>query len=202
MEMINLKKNKTISLSKGNKGLDYVRVGLGWDSKISIPITNKIKIPVPFEVDVDIDATVLVYSNNDKFLGECSFRNLDLYNKRSKLIHHHGDERVGGKKGDNEVIDIYLNEMSQTEAAKAYIVLNIFSPQIISFNWIRKAYIKLYDGSNKELASYDLYEDYGSKNGIIVAKLEKKNGAWNITPLGDGVKTSGINQLKQQAIQY
>lgn len=217
---IKLEKNKAISLKKADKGLEYLRVGLGWDAKIlqeykvekkklfGLVGTGEYEVKTrEVNMDVDIDATILLYDDKKKPIGECSYRNLRATIGGKVLIQHSGDCQTGGIKGDDETIEMFLDNMLDTHVHYAYVVLNIYAPDI-NFDVIQNAYVNLYDNEYNTLANFNLTENYAGKNGVIAAKLVKhvdqsNNKSWEFVALGDGIEDAErIDFIVKRAINY
>lgn len=217
---IKLEKNKGISLKKADKGIGYIRVGLGWDAKIVVKervekralfglmSTGKYEIRErQIDKDVDIDASIFLYNSNKNPVGECSYRNKTVTMNGRTLIRHSGDNRTGSAKGDDETIEVFLEEMLNTPVHYAYVVLNVFSPEI-DFEAIRNAYVNIYDKAGTKLAEYNLTDDYTHKNGVIAAKLVKHidqsgNKSWEFVALGDGLDNAErLDKIINRAINY
>ena len=148
---------------------------------------------------VDLDSTVLLYDENKRYIGEVSFRNLNLPG-----IHHSGDDREGDANGDdgldNEVISVDLTKVN-SKAMYLVFILNSYSHQ--KFDKIPYARIRIYEGTpkrvNNVLASYELSSDpdFVGKEAIVLGHMYKRNDWWKFK--ADGVCTSerSINEIAQ-----
>lgn len=217
---IRLEKNKGISLKKADKGIEYIRVGLGWDPQFTIK--KKVEKKALFglvgtgqyeikkekiNANIDIDASIFLYNENKRPIGECSYRNKTVTNKGKVSIKHSGDNRSGGDKGDDETIEVFLDELLNSPAHYAYVVLNVYEPNI-DFDAVSNAYVNVYDKNGVTLAEYNLTDNYEDKNGVIAAKLVKHtdpsgNMSWEFVALGDGLDNADrLDKIIKRAINY
>lgn len=228
---IKLEKKQGIKLTKDVAGaeeaLKTVKLGCGWqasrDGYVSIPVTKTIKKRVGgflgfggtvqeervtttervYVGDIDIDATVFAYCNGN-LVGECSFRNKRLTNGGKTVAQSSGDNRRGSTgKQDDETITINIENIGGF-ADTLYLVLNIFNAYNNGqhFNMVNNSYVRVYDDKGAEMAHFDLTEDYHDMTGVVVGKLEKVNGVFQFTALGDGVRVKSLDELKRRVTQY
>jgi len=55
---------------------------------------------------------------------------------------------------------------------------------------VSNAFIRIFDiDSNKELAKYDLEEDFSTEIAIEFGRLYKKSGSWRFKAVGTGFKS-------------
>lgn len=219
---IKLQKNQGIKLEKDELSLKEIILGTGWDpSKGYVEVeeevvtrglfglgkprttTKKVKKHIG---DIDIDATILCYKNNE-CIAECSYRNKTVKNPKTRrtILSHSGDDTTGGSnsKGDDERINLFLSEVTDY-ADTFYLVLNIFNAYSKgqTFDMIQNAYVKVYDDSNNEIASFNLSDNYENKTGVIVGKVIKNGGDFEFIALGDGVDVKDINHLRVISHKY
>lgn len=56
-----------------------------------------------------------------------------------------------------------------------------------NFGMVRNAFIRLVDENNqKEIARYDLEEDFSTETAILFGRLYLKDGGWNFNAVGTG----------------
>ena len=105
--ILNLNKNDILDLTKKNPGLKKVRLGAGWD------IANN-------GLDYDLDIAAFLLDSNNKFntVSNIIFFN----NKESQGISLAGDNRTGAGEGDDEVININLEEINPNIAKIVFVV--------------------------------------------------------------------------------
>lgn len=167
-----------VNLSKKNPGLKKIRVGLAWDEKQGIV--------------VDLDASAIVTSNG-KAVGEHDSNGVAdgivWYNGLTykDVIRHNGDNTTGEGEGDDEVININLDKLSDNE--EVLIVATVYSQgDKITFGRAANAYLYIYnDETDEKLYSFDLTEDGSSATAIEMARFYKKDGDWRLGTLGEPV---------------
>lgn len=178
---ISLKKNETVSLSKTAPSLTNLHIGLGWDPVKKTGLLGKLLGGGGGEID--LDASVIVFDANRKILDSVWFRQL---NSKDGSIRHSGDNLTGDGDGDDEVIRIDLQRLSQN-AAHIVVAVNSFRGQ--TFDEVDNAVCRLVDEkTKKEICRYELREK-GSNTGFIMAVISRNGGDWSVKALG--VPTNG-----------
>lgn len=228
---INLTKGSGIKLTKDVAGVEetlkVVKLGCGWqasrDGHVMIPQTKTVTKRVGgffgfggtiqseevtttervYVGEIDIDATVFAFRDG-RLVGECSYRNERLSNGGKLVAQSSGDNRQGSTgKQDDETITINIENIGSF-ADTLYLVLNIFNAYNKGqhFNMVSNSYVRVYDDKGAEMAYFDLAEDYHNMTGVVVGKLEKVNGAFQFTALGDGVRVKGLDEFAKRVKQY
>jgi stress response protein SCP2 len=164
---VNLQKNQTVSLSKiVPTGLRQIRMGLGWD-------------PAQRGRQVDLDASCIAFDSNKKVLETIWFGNLS---SRDKTIKHSGDNLTGRGEGDDEVISVDLTKLASNIQTLVF-TINSFTGQ--KFSALKNTFCRVVNSESRaELARYDL-GSAGNVTGMIMAKVERKNGEWEMTAIGE-----------------
>ncbi|MFD6875090.1 MULTISPECIES: TerD family protein [unclassified Streptomyces] len=181
---VNLQKNQTVSLVKGGRPLlSQVKMGLGWE-------------PAFRGRDIDLDASVIAYGPQRNHLDSCYFGKLSILNGSIK---HSGDNLTGEGAGDDEVIVVDLGRLP-ADATGLVFTVNSFSGQ--KFTEVAKAYCRLIDAaSGEELVRFDL-TGAEPQTGVMMAKLIKQfSGEWEMTALGDFVKSRTVRGMVKPASQ-
>ncbi|MFI6337681.1 TerD family protein [Streptomyces sp. NPDC050535] len=181
---VSLQKNQTVSLVKGGRPLlSQVKMGLGWE-------------PAFRGKDIDLDASVIAYGPQRNHIDSCYFGKLSIVNG---AIKHSGDNLTGEGGGDDEVIVVDLGRLPQ-EVTGLVFTVNSFSGQ--KFTEVAKAYCRLIDAaSGEELVRFDL-TSAEAQTGVIMAKLIKQfSGEWEMTALGDFVKSRTVRGMVKPAAQ-
>lgn len=181
---VSLQKNQTVSLVKGGRPLlSQVKMGLGWE-------------PAFRGKDIDLDASVIAYGPNRNHLDSCYFGKLSILNG---AIKHSGDNLTGEGAGDDEVIVVDLGRLP-ADATGLVFTVNSFSGQ--KFTEVAKAYCRLLDAATgEELVRFDL-TGAEPQTGVIMAKLIKQfSGEWEMTALGDFVKSRTVRGMVKPAAQ-
>jgi tellurium resistance protein TerD len=177
-QSIHLEKGQRIDLTKTHPGLTKVHVGCGWDVGDNF----------------DVDAFVVLKGGGAVIgakKGVIFFNNLT-----GPGVQHMGDNLTGQGEGDDEVIKIDLAALP-TECDEVQVCANIFKAdeRRQKFGMINNAFVRVVDdGNQQEIAKYDLSEDQSTSNGMVFAKLYKKDGEWKFQALGES-KNGDIFQI-------
>ncbi|MGW0915690.1 TerD family protein [Streptomyces sp. NPDC002784] len=181
---VSLQKNQTVSLVKGGRPLlSQVKMGLGWE-------------PAYRGKDIDLDASVIAYGPQRNHVDSCYFGKLQIV---GGAIRHSGDNLTGEGGGDDEVISVDLGRLPQDVTGLVFTV-NSFSGQ--KFTEVAKAYCRLLDGTTgEELVRFDL-TSAEPQTGVMMAKLIRQfSGEWEMTALGDFVKSRTVRGMVKPAAQ-
>lgn len=180
--ILNLNKNDILDLTKKNPGLKKVRLGAGWD------IANN-------GLDYDLDIAAFLLDSNNKFntVSNIIFFN----NKESQGISLAGDNRTGAGEGDDEVININLEEINPN-IAKIVFVVTIHEAQAKrqTFGMVENSYVRLLDEENneREICRFNLKENGSTVTSVIFSELYKQNGEWQFKAIGEG-KIADLNGI-------
>ena len=174
---INLGKGERINLSKEAPSLKKVGVGLGWD-------TNS----TDTGDDFDLDASVFMLGANEKIPTEKHFIFYNNLTSPDNSIKHTGDNLTGVGDGDDETILVELGKVDATINELVFVVtIHDAEKRKQNFGQVRNAFIRLYDQeTNKEIAKYELDEDFSKETAIEFGKLYKKDGQWRFQAVGQG----------------
>ena len=178
--ILNLNKNDILDLTKKNPGLKKVRLGAGWD------IANN-------GLDYDLDIAAFLLDSNNKFntVSNIIFFN----NKESQGISLAGDNRTGAGEGDDEVININLEEINPN-IAKIVFVVTIHEAQAKrqTFGMVENSYVRLVDLENnkREICRFNLKENGSTATSVIFAELNRKASEWQFKAIGEG-KIADLN---------
>ena len=174
---IMLKKGQKIDLTKGNKSLKKILVGLGWD-------TNK----YDGGYDFDLDAAAFCCGDDDKVHEDLDFIFYNNLKHESGAIEHLGDNLTGEGEGDDEqiVIDWSLIPARITKI-NFTVTIHEADERGQNFGQVSNAYVRVVNQENdEELIRYDLGEDFSVETAIVVAQLYKHNGEWKFNAIGSG----------------
>ncbi|PWK66241.1 stress response protein SCP2 [Streptomyces sp. CG 926] len=181
---VSLQKNQTVSLVKGGRPLlSQVKMGLGWE-------------PAFRGKDIDLDASVIAYGPQRNHIDSCYFGKLSIL---GGAVKHSGDNLTGEGAGDDEVIVVDLGRIP-ADATGLVFTVNSFSGQ--KFTEVAKAYCRLIDAaSGEELVRFDL-TSAEPQTGVMMAKLIKQfSGEWEMTAMGDFVKSRTVRGMVKPAAQ-
>lgn len=195
---INLVKGQKIDLTKNNSSLDKLIVGLGWDA-VTQPAKGLLGLFSGGNPDIDIDASVFML-RNDKFVA-----NNDLIyfgNLKSKCggVIHTGDNLTGEGDGDDEQIIIHLSKIPY-DVNKLVVVINIYNciKRKQHFGMIKNAFVRVADGkTGKNIAVYNLTENYTGSTGVIVAEVYRHNEEWKFSAIGQGTNDASLLDMARR----
>ena len=178
--ILNLNKNDILDLTKRNPGLKKVSLGAGWD------IANN-----GLDYDLDIAAFLL-----DSYYKFNTVSNIIFFNnKESQGISLAGDNRTGAGEGDDEVININLEEINPN-IAKIVFVVTIHEAQAKrqTFGMVENSYVRLVDLENnkREICRFNLKENGSTATSVIFAELNRKGSEWQFKAIGEG-KIADLN---------
>jgi tellurium resistance protein TerD len=174
-----LRKGQGISLEKTTgKPLTQVTVALGWQAKRRGILG----------AEFDLDSSAFVLDRNDQALDEQWFVFYKNLRSPDGSVLHHGDDLVGGDgEQDNERITINLSRLPR-EAQKIIVPVTIYDGEKRgqNFGQVSRAFIRVLDESELEVARYDLSDEYSSETGVVFGELNREPNGWYFVPKGDG----------------
>ena len=174
---ISLKKGQKIDLTKGNKSLNNVMVGLGWD-------TNK----YDGGADFDLDAAAFCCGDDGLVHNDCDFVFYNNLKHPSGAIEHMGDNLTGEGEGDDEQIKVSLKDIP-ANITKISFTVTIYEAQERNQNFgqVSNAFVRIVNMENdEEILRYDLGEDFSIETAVVVGELYKHNGEWKFNAIGSG----------------
>ncbi len=163
-------------------------VGLGWDQAER---AKKGFLGIKF--NVDCDASVILCGSDGKALpGGDKKSCISFANKvnGNRSIVHQGDNLNGKGEGDDEQINLKLDEIPQ-DIEKLVFIVNIFMASVKKqhFGLVENAFIRLVDiDTDQEICRFDLTENYDGMTGMILGEVYRKNNSWEFNSIGQGVK--------------
>ncbi len=174
---INLSKGQKVDLTKGNPGLKNIMVGLGWD-------VNAYDSGSAF----DLDAAAFMLGENGKCPTEKEFVFYGNLEHISGSVKHMGDNLTGEGDGDDEQIQVNLEQIPSNVSRVAFTVTIYDAEQRRqNFGQVSNAFIRIVDESNgQELIRYDLGEDFSIETAVVVGELYRHNGEWKFNAVGSG----------------
>ena len=180
--ILNLNKNDILDLTKRNPGLKKVSLGAGWD------IANN-------GLDYDLDIAAFLLDSNNKFntVSNIIFFN----NKEGQGISLAGDNRTGAGEGDDEVININLEEINPNIAKIVFVVtIHEAMAKRQTFGMINNSYVRLVDleQNGKEICRFNLKENGSTATSVIFAELNRKGSEWQFKAIGEG-KIADLNGI-------
>ena len=181
---ISLQKGGNVNLSKEAPGLSEVTVGLGWDVRATDGAA------------FDLDATAFLLNASGKVRTDTDFI---FYNNRKTpegSVEHLGDNTTGAGEGDDEVVQVKLNQVpADVDKVVFSVTIHEAEARRQSFGQVSKAFIRVVNkADNKELARYDLSEDGSTETALIFGELYRAGSDWKFRAVGQGFQ-GGLGPL-------
>ena len=176
---VNLSKGGRVSLSKEAPGLSKILVGLGWD-------TNSSDTGSEF----DLDASAFLLGESGKVEDD---KNFVFYNNPTSADGsevHTGDNRTGAGDGEDESIKIDLAKLSPNiKEIDIVVTIHEAASRGQNFGMVRNSFMRIVDeASGKEIARYDLEEDFSTETAVSFGKIYFKDNEWRFAANGNGFK--------------
>lgn len=172
-----------INLQKGQKidiGLTRMSVGLGWNPNEGTGF------------DFDLDASAFMIDTNGQIPSEPYFVFYGNTDSPDGALHHTGDDPTGGNSedGDDETIEIDLSKIDHRINEILFVVtIHEAIQRKQNYGQVRNSYIRIVDDSTgKEIAKYELGEDFSIETAVEFGRLYKKEGKWKFEASGIGYK--------------
>lgn len=195
---INLSKGDKIDLKKSNPGLSNILVGLGWDPVQQSGGGFFKSLFGGGQADIDCDASVFMLNQEGKLSGIKDLIYFGNLKSACKSVLHTGDNLTGEGTGDDEQILVNLDKVP-SNIHKLLFVVNIYNcvDRKQHFGMIENAYIRVEDqGNKKEIAKYNLSDNYSEKTTLIVGAIYRKDGSWQFKAIGEGTKDAGLKVMQ------
>ena len=181
---ISLNKGGNVSLTKEAPGLKNIRVGLGWDVRLTEGAA------------FDLDASVFMLNAGGKVRSDAD---MIFYNNLKSVdgsVEHLGDNLTGAGEGDDEVVNVALDKIP-AEVEKLAFVITIHEAETRkqNFGMVSKAFARIVnDAGGTELARFDLTEDMSTETAMIVGEVYRHANEWKFRAVGQG-SAGGLGAL-------
>ncbi|GGN60433.1 tellurium resistance protein TerD [Novosphingobium indicum] len=184
---ISLEKGGNVSLSQSEPGLRRILVGLGWDARSSDG------------ADFDLDASALLLGKDHKVLSEDCFVFYNNLTSPDGSVEHTGDNITGEGDGDDEAIKIDLERVpAEVEVVAIAVTIHDAESRRQNFGQVRNAFIRIVnDETDKEIARYDLSEDYSVETAMLFGEVYRRSGEWKFRAVGQGY-SGGLRAICEQ----
>lgn len=168
------KGQKTVLKGTGGQNLTSIRVCLGWD------INNNA---------CDLDVSAFMLGADGKVIGDDWFVFYGQTLSPDGAVRHSGDSTDGAALGDDEIIDINLNQLNPNVARITFVVTIDRALELgLNFSMVSNAYARILDSvTNMEIGRFNLTEYYANVTSMVVGEVYRHNGEWKFNPVGDGV---------------
>ena len=173
---VSLTKGANVNLSKEAPGLRGVRVGLGWDVRVTDGSA------------FDLDASVFVLGENGKVRSDGDFIYFNNLSGAGGAVVHQGDNLTGEGEGDDEVVDVSLDRLPPDVSRVTFAVTIYEADQRRqNFGMVQNAFIRVVNADGgTEIARYDLSEDASTETAMIFGELYRHGGEWKFKAIGQG----------------
>jgi tellurium resistance protein TerD len=173
---ISLSKGGNISLNKEAPGLTAVRIGLGWDPRVTDG------------TEFDLDGSVFLLNEHGKVRSDAD---LVFYNNLMSAdgsVKHGGDNRSGQGDGDDESVDVNLAVVPADVQCIAFsVTIHEADTRKQSFGQVGNAFIRVINAEDdNEIARYDLSEDSSTETAMIFGELYRHGSDWKFRAIGQG----------------
>lgn len=183
---VSLTKGGNVSLTKEAPGLTAVTIGLGWDTRTTTG------------ADFDLDASAIAVDAGSKVVSDGHFIFYNNLISPDQAIQHTGDNTTGTGDGDDEEINIFLENLGP-EIDKIVFPVSIHDADARgqSFGQVRNAYIRVVNqNGGGEIARYDLTEDASTETAMVFGELYRSGAEWKFRAVGQGY-ASGLRGIAQ-----
>lgn len=197
---INLVKGQKIDLTKNNSGLSSLLIGLGWD-----PVKASGGLLGLFSSsnnnNIDVDASVIML-RNDKFSNKNDIIYFGNLKSRCGSVIHTGDNLTGDGDGDDEQILVELSKIP-SDVSRLIFVINIYDciKRRQHFGMIQNAFVRVADRrTNKDIAIYNLTDNYNGNTALTVAEVYRHNGEWKFAAIGQGTNDASLSDMLKKYV--
>lgn len=173
---VSIAKGGNISLSKEEPGLTRILIGLGWDTRSSDG------------TDFDLDASAFLLADTGKVRGDNDFIFYNNLRSLDGAVEHTGDNRTGEGDGDDEALTIDLG-LVPADVQRVAVAATIHDADSRSqnFGMVQNAFMRVVNAAtDREIARYDLSEDYSVETALIFGEIYRHNGDWKFRAVGQG----------------
>jgi len=183
---VSLSKGGNVSLSKEAPGLKGVRVGLGWDTRVTDGSA------------FDLDASVFLLNEGGKVRSDSDFVFYNNKNGGNGSVVHQGDNTTGEGSGDDEVVAVTLDQVpAEIQKLSFAVTIHDAEGRRQNFGMVSNAFIRVVNADGgTEIARYDLSEDASTETAMIFGELYRHSGEWKFKAIGQGF-AGGLGPLAQ-----
>lgn len=183
---VSLSKGGNVSLSKEAPGLKAVRVGLGWDTRVTDGSA------------FDLDASVFVLNETGKVRSDADFVFYNNKNGANGSVVHQGDNLTGEGSGDDEIVAVSLDQIpADIQKLSFAVTIHEADGRRQNFGMVSNAFIRVLNAEGgAEIARYDLSEDASTETAMIFGDLYRHGSEWKFKAIGQGF-VGGLGPLAQ-----
>lgn len=185
MSSFNLSKGETFDIAKSAPGLTSVFAGAGWDVKDGGPT-------------MDLDLVAFLVDENGKMADAKNF--VYFNNKKSPCgsVASRGDNLTGAGEGDDEVLDINLEQVPAS-VKKIVVAVSIYNAASKgqSLKNLDNAFVRIVNATDQaELTKYNLTNFDNASANFVLGELVRSEGGWSFTAIGEP-KDGELGELAQ-----
>ncbi len=181
---VSLQKGGNVSLSKEAPGITSVSIGLGWDARETDG------------ADFDLDASLLLLNDSGKVRNDQDFIFYNNLRSTDGSIEHTGDNLTGEGDGDDESINVSLDQVPR-DVVKLLVAVTIHdgAKRKQNFGQVTNAFMRIVNrNGGEEIARYDLTEDFGTEVAVVFGEVYRHGGEWKFRAVGQGY-SGGLHAL-------
>jgi tellurium resistance protein TerD len=181
---VTLQKGGNVSLTKEAPGIQKLKIGLGWDPRVTDG------------ADFDLDASVFMIGADGKVVSDKHFIFYGNLNSPDGSVEHTGDNLTGDGEGDDEIVNVDLRSVP-ADVKKLVFAVAIYEadPRGQNFGQVANAFMRVVNqDGDKEIARYDLSEDYSVETALIFGEVYRHNDDWKFKAIGSGFQ-GGLGPL-------
>lgn len=185
---VSLTKGGNVSLTKLAPGLTNIKIGLGWDRRLTDG------------QDFDLDASAFMVTAQGQVSSDQDFVFFNNPNSACGSVTYGGDNRTGDGAGDDETVSVDLVNVP-AHIEKVVVCVTIYEAETRSqnFGMVNNAYIRVLNlADNNEIARYDLTEDCSIETAMVFGEIYRHNGEWKFRAIGQGYSGG----LRAMALTY
>jgi tellurium resistance protein TerD len=173
---ISIAKGGNVSLSKEAPGLTKILMGLGWDARATDG------------ADFDLDASAFLLAESGKVRSDSDFIFYNQLKSSDGSVEHTGDNLTGEGEGDDEAIKVDLSRVpADIQRIAVAVTIHDADNRRQNFGMVQNAFIRVVnDADNKEIARYDLSEDYSTETALIFGEVYRHGAEWKFRAVGQG----------------
>jgi tellurium resistance protein TerD len=173
---ISIAKGGNVSLSKEAPGLTKILIGLGWDARATDG------------ADFDLDASAFLLAESGKVRSDSDFIFYNQLKSSDGSVEHTGDNLTGEGEGDDEAIKVDLGRVpAEIQRIAVAVTIHDADNRRQNFGMVQNAFIRVVnDSDNKEIARYDLSEDYSTETALIFGEVYRHGAEWKFRAVGQG----------------
>jgi len=170
-----LRKGQKVSLSSMSQNLDRIAVCLSWD--------------VADRNVYDLDSECFMLGQDGKVIGDDWFVFYNHTSSPDGSVRHSGDCLDGSLDGDDEVINVVLNQVNPQVKRLVFVVtINEAKEKGLAFAGVQNAGVRIVDlENNRELCRFNLTDYYSNVISMVVAEVYRHNNEWKMTAVGSGL---------------